>query len=62
MKWNKRNDYIWFDIAKNKQIEIHNYDWRNAILNWTINGKKPIYHISIEIFRFKIQYHNYGSI
>lgn len=53
-----RNQLI-FDVGQNEQITITGYDWRNAILNWTTCG---LYHFSFELFRFKIEWHNYGSI
>jgi hypothetical protein len=55
-----------YNVGENKQIILCGYDWRNSILNWTINGRgvkgNPIYHISFELFRFKISWHWYGSI
>lgn len=51
-----------FDVGENKQVTIYGYDWRNAILNWTVNGKKPIYYISIEFLRFKIEWQLFGNI
>lgn len=56
----RSKNMVAFDVGKNKQITVYGYDWRNSILNWTLIGK-PIYHISIELFRFKIEWHWYGS-
>lgn len=45
---------------------LYGYNWRNSILNWTVHGigtkGNPIYNVSFELFRFKIEWHWYGSI
>ena len=58
----KRNNELIFDVGKNKQLTLTGYDWRQAILNWTINGSKPIYYVSFELFRFKISWQYFGGI
>lgn len=55
-----KNEVV-FEIKENQQISIIGYDWRNSILNWTINGIKPIYYISFEFLRFKVEWRLYGK-
>ncbi len=58
----KRDNELIFDVGNNKQLTLSGYDWRHSILNWTINGTKPIYHVSFELFRFKISWQHFGGI
>lgn len=61
----RHKNELYIDTGKNSQITITGYHWHNAVLNWTINGKgtrkNPIYSITIELFRFKINWHWYGQ-
>ena len=56
-----RKNEIYFNVGKGKQITLYGYDWRHAILNWTINGRKPIYYFSIEFLRFKFEWYYPGT-
>lgn len=61
----KRKNEIFIDTGENSQITLTGYHWHNAILNWSIHGKgtkgSPIYSITIEVLRFKFNWHNYGK-
>lgn len=60
----RRENELYFDVGENKQITLTGYDWRNAVLDWGWNGNgtkgNPIYHIRIELLRFKFDWHHYG--
>lgn len=60
-EWGRSTGLYWLNTSKNTQMTFEKYDWRNAILNWTVHGKNPIYHWHIEILRFKITWTLYSS-